>query len=108
VGAVPNIPVIQVPAGGTATVVVDVGPMTVPYTISYGGKSVIKSLVDRAEDLNLVPGDRILAWAFVHMAKGWHHTVAISVNDGDPVTLESMSEADKDQDHSVNFAIVRA
>jgi hypothetical protein len=106
--AVANVRVIHVPRGGTAEVIVDVGPMTVPYTISYTGKTVIKSLVDRAELLALAPGDQILGWAFAHMAKGWEHTVAISINGGDPVTLESMSEANKDQDHSVSFAIVRS
>ena len=108
--AVDSVPVriVQVPPGGTAEVIVDVGPMTVPYTISYLGKTVIKSLVDRAEPLTLAPGDRILGWAFAHMAKGWAHTVAISVNGGEPITLEAMSEANNDRDHSVNFAIVRS
>ena len=108
VRAVPNVQVIQVPAGGTADVIVDVGPMRVPYTISYDGKTVIKALVDRAERLSLAPGDRILGWAFAHMLKGWEHTVGISVNGAAPVTLESLSEANKDQDHSVNFVIVRS
>lgn len=100
--------IIEVPPGGTAEVIVDVGPMTVPYTISYVGKTVIKSLVDRAEPLNLTPGDQILGWSFAHMARNWQHTVAVSVNGGAPITLESMSEANEDQDHSVNFAIVRS
>ena len=108
VGAVPDITVIKVPPGGTAEVIVDVGPMRVPYTISYDGKTVIKALVDRAEPLSLAPGDRILGWAFAHMLKGWEHTVGISVNGATPITLESLSEANKDQDHSVNFVIVRA
>jgi hypothetical protein len=102
-----NVQVIHVPPGGTADVIVDVGPMTVPYTISYRGRTVIKSLVDRAEPLTLAAGDHILGWAFAHMAKGWSHTVGISVNGAAPITLESLSEVNKDQDHSVSFAVVR-
>jgi hypothetical protein len=30
-----SIPIIDVPAGGTLTVGVDVGPMTIPYTVAY-------------------------------------------------------------------------
>lgn len=101
-------PVIDVPPGGSLTVIVDVGPMSVPYTVAYAGRTVIKSLVDRAEDIELQPGDRVLAWSFAHLVKGWHHTVGVSVNGEEPIVLESRSEADKDQDHSVNFALVRA
>ena len=100
-------PVVEVPSGGTLTVIVDVGPMSVPYTVSYAGKNVIKSFVDRAEDLDLEVGDRVLAWAFAHLVKGWHHTIGVSVNGGTPIVLEKKSEKNKDQDHSVNFAIVR-
>jgi hypothetical protein len=100
-------PVIEVPADGTLTVIVDVGQMSVPYTVSYAGTNVIKSFVDRAEDLSLEPGDRVLAWAFAHLVKGWHHTIGVSVNGGTPIVLEKRSEKNKDPDHSVNFAIVR-
>lgn len=105
--APPVFPVVQVPPGGSAVVIVDVGEMTVPYTVTYAGKVIIKSLVDRAETLSLQPGDQVLGWAFAHMSKGWSHTIGVSVNGGDPVVLESMSEAGKDPDHSVNFAIIR-
>jgi hypothetical protein len=107
-GAEPVIPVVVVPPGGSLTVLVDVGPMAVPYTISYVGRTLIKGLVDRAEDVSLQPGDQVLGWAFAHTLKDWHHTVAISLNGGAPQVLEARSEANKDQDHSVNFAIVRA
>ena len=100
-------PVIEVPADGTLTVIVDVGSMSVPYTVSYAGTNVIKSFVDRAEDLDLEAGDRVLAWAFAHLVKGWHHTIAVSVNEEKPIVLESKSEKNKDPDHSVNFVIVR-
>jgi hypothetical protein len=100
--------VIDVPADATVTVIVDVGQMAVPYTVAYAGKNVIKSLVDRAEDLDLEAGERVLAWAFAHMVKGWHHTVGVSVNGETPIVLESRSEKNKDPDHSVNFVIVRA
>ena len=88
-------------------VIVDVGPMTVPYTVTYACKTAIKSLVDRAQMLNLLAGDQVLGWAFAHMSKGWTHTIGVSINGGTPVILEAMSEANKDQDHSVNFAIIR-
>ena len=103
-----GIRVVQVPPGGTAEVIVDVGQMTVPYTVTYAGKVVIKSLVDRAQDLNLLPGDQILGWAFSHMVKDWHHKIGVSVNGSSPIVLESLSEAKKDQDHSVNFAVIRS
>lgn len=99
--------VVEVPADATLTVIVDVGQMSVPYTVAYAGKNVIKSLVDRAEDLDLEAGDRVLAWAFAHMVKGWHHTIGVSVNGGTPIVLEKKSEKNKDPDHSVNFVIVR-
>ena len=104
---VPPFPIVRVPPGGSAVVIIDVGEMTVPYTVTYAGKVIIKSLVDRAEALTLQPGDQVLGWAFAHMTKGWSHAIGVSVNDGDPVLLEAMSEADKDPDHSVNFAIIR-
>ena len=101
-------PVVEVPADATLTVIVDVGQMSVPYTVAYAGKNVIKSLVDRAEDVDLEAGDRVLAWAFAHLVKGWHHTIGVSVNGDKPIVLESKSEKNKDPDHSVNFVIVRA
>lgn len=104
----PTFPVIPVPPGGSAAVIVDVGEMTVPYTVTYGGRVVVKSLVDRAQPLNLQPGDQVLGWAFAHMTKGWSHIIGVSVNGGAPIVLESMSEAKKDPDHSVNFAIIRS
>jgi hypothetical protein len=108
VAAAPTIKVVTVPAGQTAVVIVDVEQMTVPYTVSYAGMVVIKSLVDRAQPLNLLPGDQVLAWAFAHMSKGWKHTIGVSVNGGVPTVLEDMSEAAKDPDHSVNIAIIRS
>lgn len=103
----PPTPLIVVPPGGTLVVIVDVGPMSVPYTVSYVGRTLVKSLVDRAEPVPLVPGDQVLGWAFAHAVKGWQHTIGVSVNNGVPIVLETKSEANKDQDHSVNFAIVR-
>ena len=100
--------VITVPPGGTLTVIVDVGQMSASYTVAYAGKTVVKALVDRAENVDLQKGDRVLAWSFAHLVKGWHHTVGVAINGGMPIVLESKSEAKKDQDHSVNFAIVRA
>jgi hypothetical protein len=104
--AAAKIPLINVPPGGTLEVSVDVGPMTIPYTIAYDGHTVIKSLVDRREAVPLQPGDRILAWAFAHASKGWSHKVEFSVNGGPLQLLEQMSEAKKDADHSVGFALV--
>lgn len=104
-----EIPIVNVPAGGTLKVIVDVGPMAIPYGVQYAGHTIIKSLVDRAEDVvPLQSGDRVLGWSFQHVVKEWHHTIAVSVNDGAPQILESKSEANKDPDHSVGFAIVRA
>jgi hypothetical protein len=104
----PAIPLIVVPPGGTLVVIIDVGEMTVPYTVSYAGRTLIKSLVDRAEPVPLIAGDQVLGWAFAHMVKGWHHTIGYSLNGATPIVLETRSEAKKDQDHSVNFAIVRS
>ena len=104
----PPTPVITVPPGGTLLVIVDVGPMSVPYTVSYRGRTMIKSLVDRAENVPLQPGEEVLGWHFTHMLKGWHHTIGVSVNNGTPFILEDKSEANKDQDTSFGFAIVKA
>jgi hypothetical protein len=89
-------------------VIVDVGAMNVPFTVSYRGRTLIKGLVDRAEPAELQPGEEVLGWSFVHVLKGWHHTIGVSVNNGVPIILESKSEANKDQDHSIGFAIVKA
>jgi hypothetical protein len=102
-----NIPLVEVPAGGTLTVGVDVGPMSIPYTVAYAGQTLIKSLVDRVAAAPLQPGDRVLAWAFAHTEKGWHHTIGVSVDDKPIRVLERKSEANKDPDHSVGVAIVR-
>ena len=109
VAAAATLPVITVPPGGTLKVVVDVGPMTIPYTVAYAGHNVIKSLVDRAEDVApLLPGDRLLVWAFSHTEKHWEHAIGFSVSGGAVQLLERKSEANKDPDHSLGAAIVRA
>ena len=108
VAAVPEVPIIEVPPGGTLTIVIDVGPMAIPYTVAYAGKTLIKSLVDRAEAAPLQTGDRILGWAFAHAVKGWQHAIGFSINGGAVKVLERKSEANKDPDHSVGVAIVRA
>ena len=64
------------------------GEMSVPYTVSYAGTNVSKSFVDRAEDLDLEAGDRVLSWAFSHLVKGWHHTIGVSVNGETPIVLD--------------------
>jgi hypothetical protein len=103
-----DIVMIDVPAGATLTVIVDVGPMTIPYTVQYAGRTIIKSLVDRAEDvLPLETGQRVLGWAFAHTEKGWLHTIGYSIDGGPEQILESRSEANKDPDHSVGAAIVQ-
>jgi hypothetical protein len=101
------IPIITVPAGGVLEVVVDVGPMTIPYTVAYAGRTVVKGLVDRAEPVPVQSGDLILAWAFAHGAKGWSHSIGYSLDGGAVQLLEKRSEAAKDPDHSVGFALVR-
>lgn len=101
-------PVIVVPPGGTLKVVVDVGPMTIPYAVAYAGNVFLTSLVDSAKDVGpLVPGDELLTWAFSHTEKGWHHAIGFSINDGEVKLLERKSEANKDPDHSLGSAIVR-
>ena len=103
-----NIPIIQIPAGGTLRVIVDVGPMAIPYAVQYAGRTIIKSLVDRAENVApLEAGDRVLGWSFAHAVKGWHHTIGVQINNGPVQVLESKSEANKDSDHSVGVVIVR-
>jgi hypothetical protein len=104
----PPTKVITVPPGGTLMVIVDVGPMRQQYTVSYRGRTLFKALVDRAEEVPLQSGEEVLGWSFTHLLKGWHHTIGVSVNNGVPIVLESKSEADKDQDASVGFAIVKA
>jgi len=102
------IAVIEVPAGGTLRVIVDVGPMVVPYTVAYDGGTVIKSLVDRAEMVPLKPGSRLLGWQFSHAVKGWQHTLGYSINGGPVKVLEKKSEANKDTDQSIGIALVRS
>ena len=108
VAAATSTRVFDVPPGGTVDVIVDVGEMSVPYAVRYGGTTVIKSLVDRAAALNVLPGDHKLVWSFIHQVKGWKHTIGISINNGVPTVLESKSEAKKDPDVSADFVVLRA
>lgn len=103
-----SVPIIVVPPGTTLDVIVDVGPMVIPYAIAYDGRTLIKSLVDRAEAVLLKPGDAMLAWSFAHAVKGWSHSVAYSLGGGPTKVLEARSEAKKDPDTSVGFALVRS
>lgn len=103
-----QLPIITVPAGGTLVVGVDVGPMTIPYTVAYAGQTLLKSLVDRIGPVPVQQGDRVMAWAFSHTEKGWTHAVGVSINDGPVQILEQKSEANKDSDHSVGVVVVRA
>ena len=103
-----EIPIITVPPGGLLEAVVDVGPMVIPYTVAYAGKTLIKSLVDRAEAVPVQRGDFILAWAFAHAVKGWTHSIGYAINGGAIQILEKRSEAARDADHSIGFALVRA
>jgi hypothetical protein len=108
VAAASRAPIITVPSGSTLTVVVDVGPMAIPYAVAYAGRTIIKSLVDRAEQvMALESGDRVLGWSFAHIVKGWQHAIGFSIDGGPVQLLERKSEANKDPDHTVGFAIVR-
>ena len=102
-----GVPVIVIPAGGTLDVAVDVGPMAVPYTVAYAGRTLIKSLVDSAEPVPLESGDVLLTWAFAHAVKGWSHRIGYSINGGPVQMLEERSDARKDPDHSVGLALVQ-
>ena len=104
--AAPQIPIIKVTPADSLEVLVDVGPMTVPYTVAFDGSTLIKSLVDRMETVPVAPGSRLLAWAFAHTEKAWSHSIGYRVNGGAVKVLESRSEKDKDNDHSVGVAIV--
>jgi hypothetical protein len=106
--AAASVPIIVVPAGTTLEVIVDVGPMVIPYTVAYDGRTVIKSLVDRSEPVVVKPGDSVLAWAFAHAVKEWSHSIGYSLGGGQIKILEERSEAKKDPDHSVGFALVRS
>jgi len=101
-------PIIVVPPGGQLDVVVDVGPMVFPYTVAYAGHTVIKSLVDRQEQVTPQPGDFVLAWSFAHGAKGWSHQISYILDGAEPVVLEEASEKKKNRDTSIGFAVVRA
>ena len=103
-----SVPIIVVPAGTTLEVIVDVGPMVIPYTVAYDGRTVIKSLVDRSEPVVVKPGDSVLAWAFAHAVKEWSHSIGYSLGGGQIKILEERSEAKKDPDHCVGFALVRS
>ena len=107
IAAVPEVPIVEVPAGNSLKIIVDVGEMAIPYTVAYAGKTLIKSLVDRAEEVPLQAGDRILGWAFAHVVKKWHHTIAYSIDGGKAQVLEERSETEKHPDHSVGIALIR-
>jgi hypothetical protein len=104
-------PVIVVPAGSRLEILVDVGPMTVPYTVAYADRTILKSRIDQVVEVRpLESGRRTLAWVFMHMPKGsgWSHTVAYAIDGGRPVVLESMSEANNDPDTRIGIAFVDA
>lgn len=103
-------PVIVVPNGSRLEILVDVSEMTVPYSVSYADRTVVKSLVDEVRPVRpLETGRRTLAWVFMHVpAEGWSHTIAYSIDGGEPVVLESMSAANKDPDTRIGIAFVDA
>ena len=100
-----GIEVIEIPATATVLIDVDVNDMVIPYTIAADGNVVVKSLVDRREPLSLGVGTHRLGWAFSHAAKGWKHQLTLKINNTSKV-LESKSEANKDQDHSVGVVFL--
>src|SRR4029453_10627286 len=97
------VPVILVPAGSLLEVVVVVGPMVIPYTVAYDGRTVIKSLVDRAERVAVKSGSFLLAWSFAHVVKEWSHNIGFSIDGGPIQVLEKRSEAKKNPNQSVRF-----
>ncbi len=101
-----DVKVISIPANAVVTVDVDVNDMAIPYTIALNTGVVIKSLVDRREDLtSLTKGTHRLSWAFAHAVKDWKHTLTLTVN-GVGDILEDKSEAKKHTDHSVGVAFL--
>jgi hypothetical protein len=101
-----DVKVISIPANANVTVEIDVNDMAIPYTIALDTDVVIKSLVDRREDLrSLTKGTHRLSWAFAHAVKDWKHTLKLNVN-GAPEILEDKSEAQKHTDHSVGVAFL--
>ena len=101
-----DIKVIQVPAGTTVSVEVDVNDMAIPYTIALNTRVVITSLVDRRETLpDLAAGTHRLSWGFAHIVKEWMHKVTLTVGTAKTV-LEERSEAKKDPDHSIGVAFL--
>lgn len=104
--AAPQIPVIKVTMTDALEVLVDVGPMTVPYTVAFDGSTLIKALVDRMETVPVTQGSRLLAWAFAHTEKEWSHSIGYRINGGAVKVLESRSEKNKNNDHSVGVAVV--
>ena len=100
------IPEVRLPPGGTLDVLVDVGPMTIDYTVAYAGEHLFSSLVDSAHPVPLISGTRFLAWHFEHTQKNWTHAIGVSVNKGAVQILESRSEANKDSDSSIGFAVI--
>ena len=104
-------PVIVVPAGSRLEILIDVGAMTVPYSVAYADRTILKGLVDQVVEVrSLEPGRKTLAWVFMHVPKGsgWSHTVAYAIDGGTPVVLESMSEANNDPDTRIGIAFVDA
>jgi len=101
-----DVRVISIPSNASVTVEVDVNDMVIPYTIALDTAVVMKSLVDRREDLeSLTKGTHRLSWAFAHAMKDWKHTLTLNV-DGVGDVLEAKSEAKKDTDHSVGVAFL--
>jgi hypothetical protein len=101
----PNVPTIQIPLGASVVVDVDVNDMVVPYTVAIDGSVLMKALVDRREPASLPAGVHRMGWAFAHATKGWMHKLTITVS-GKATVLESRSEANKDNDHSVGVAFL--
>jgi hypothetical protein len=105
--AMPAVPILNARAGGSLTVDVDVTNPSADYTLQFADKTVIFARVDRRETVGpLVAGRFFLGWHFVHFAKGWAHTLSVSVDGAPPVVLTSRSEAKKDDPREVGFALV--
>lgn len=103
-----DFPVLEANEGDSFLMDVDVGPMTIPYSVAFDGKIVMFGFTDTKETVTLRAGVHTLSWTFQHTAKGWKHKLGAKVGKKASVTLDEKSEAKKDNPASVGLAFVVA
>ena len=107
-GLPPDFQVLEANGGNKIKLDVDVGPMSLPYSVAFDGNVIMSGFTDRSESETLSVGVHSITWTFQHTEKEWTHRVRVRIGNKAFVVLEERSEAKKDNPASFGTAFVVA